>query len=65
MFGDPLVVYHVSKSDFKEFKPTVGGIYFTEDEGMAETIFGSDYSGGSIPVYLTFKNPFDIRKPTY
>jgi hypothetical protein len=67
--GEPLVVYHGTKSDISEFQPSRGGeygsgIYFTADEGAASMYAGrsSGESGENVlPVYLSLRNPFLAR----
>jgi hypothetical protein len=70
--GEPLVVYHGTRGDFTEFKPSrVGamgpGIYFTTKPDVASgysdvtTRKGQERGGAQvIPVYLSVKNPLVI-----
>ena len=76
--GKPLVVYHGTTADFKEFKRgKIGenygqrfsdGFYFTENaelsEGYSKKLENSHKQGSSIkPVYLSLKNPLEINSP--
>jgi hypothetical protein len=63
--GDPLLVYHGTKSDISEFKRSQGGefgsgIYFAPRKSTAE-MFGSFQSGSEpvqvLSVYLSMQNP--------
>jgi hypothetical protein len=63
--GEPMVVYHGSKSDIDTFRPSRGGeygagIYFGDTPGMASFHGGNAAGEGDVslyPVYLSLKNP--------
>jgi hypothetical protein len=68
--GKPLVVYHGTARDFKEFKTraSADGFYFTNNESLAND-YAKDaeanaYSGDELakvlPVYLSFQNPMIV-----
>jgi hypothetical protein len=65
--GNPLVVYHGTDKDFKEFDLNRSGsgsgqylgkgFYFAQSAGVADAFAGED-SARVMPVYLSIKNPF-------
>ncbi|HEX4843210.1 MAG TPA: LPD38 domain-containing protein [Limnobacter sp.] len=63
--GRPLVVYHGTRGDFNEFKPSKydGGIYFSSDTGEAGEFAvmarnnGTPENTNIVPVYLSMQNP--------
>lgn len=62
--GEPLVVYHGTDADFREFEqlqgrhPTSGmGFFFTEDADVA-SVFAGEESANVRPVYLSIRRPF-------
>lgn len=63
--GEPLVVYHGTKADFSEFKPTINGmlgtgIYLTSDKNEASDIYaGGSYgvNGIVLPIFTNINNP--------
>jgi hypothetical protein len=68
--GNPLVVYHGTSRDVSNFgngktqtadDAPRAGFYFTEDTRYAG-LFASKNGGNIMPVYLSVKNPVDLRE---
>lgn len=69
--GDPLVVYHGTNKDFKEFaESTIGnrtddgfagrGFYFSSDPDVASSYAGEGDDANILPAYLKISNPYDF-----
>lgn len=59
--GEPLVVYHSTREPFTEMREKYGGLYTSDTGGVAANIFADDFDEGVMELFVSAKNPFDMR----